>query len=191
MTRLRLAQAALLLGAALLVAGFFIPWLTFNTRSEVDGSPGPLLAWSPLTTFWGAAGGPGLSPFPALRSPLLVTCGVLYLCGAVAILALAVPALRGPRRDGALSPIPWTLLGGAVTCGVVALLIWSPAPQWFGLSEAFGVGPLNGAAGLPLALTGALLASAGVIALHTGGAPRETPRAGLAGGEASETTAGR
>ncbi|MGH2503430.1 MAG: hypothetical protein ACRDID_13070, partial [Ktedonobacterales bacterium] len=175
MTRLRLARAALLLGVALLVIGFFVPWLAFTMYGGPDGATVLPLTWSPANVLWSGLGNPSaLAAIVAPRSPFLATSGALYLGGALAVVALALPALRSPRRDGALSPLPWTLLAGAITCGVVALLMLPPVPQFFGLSAAFGIVSMAVAAGLELAVAGALLAAGGVIALATGAATRDT-----------------
>lgn len=174
MARLRLAQAALLGGAALLVAGYFMPWLTITMGIGSDGQTLLPLTWDPATVLWnGLRNLSALGTQYWLNSPFLAVCGALYLCGILAVVALALPALRGPRRDGALSPVPWSLMAGAITCGVIALLVWLPIARITGLITFSDVAvPPAFLAGLPLAVAGSLLATAGVIALGTGAATR-------------------
>ena len=68
----------------------------------------------------------------------------------------------------------------AITCGVIALLVWLPIAPSIGLLNFYVASPLRFLAGLSLAVVGALLATVGVIALGTGAAMRDIPAAGAA-----------
>ncbi len=148
MTKVKGADALLILSSALLVASIGVPWMTLTngllTSAEVV-SPG-IIVWNAIVRT------------PSITAGLpFVIVSVIYIGAALSVIGLSVPAIHGAvRRDAVVSYLPG-VLASAVVCGLIGLFAWGVIPT--GLSLIAPYPDVNIAAGIPLALAGAILAT--------------------------------
>lgn len=112
----------LFVGAALLAAAIFVPWLTLTTAAF--GLPS-MQQVSPGSVIWGAI----VNTPVIVRSSPLVVGSLLYLGAVLAIVGLSIPIARGARQqDPGVARLAGALIAGAVECGVFGLIAWLALP---------------------------------------------------------------
>ncbi len=164
----------LLLGAALLLAAVFVPWMTIYVW-YYSGVLTPFV-WSPFDILWNALvsvfpHAPAVNAWFISRASPLVICSALYLGAALAIAGFAIPLIRGDVRQTSVEPATWPLLVIAGLAGFLTLLVWGVVPFLYEIADGSNVDvrPFEGtgAIGIALALAGATLAFASLFGIAT------------------------
>jgi hypothetical protein len=184
----------LALGAALLVAGIFVPWIM--PVVYYNSSDATLINWSPFDFLWNAMWPhvPAVNAYIIGLTENLVGVSALYLIAASIIAVFAYPLIRRDMRQVDTTPMAWWLLASAGLAGFMALLGWVIIPylvDGFSDSAAVDLRSDLGAYGGPIAFAGAALAFVGLfdIAMNSYNRRLRTSGRMLAAGEDSAPAA--
>jgi hypothetical protein len=172
MNGFRMRHIALMLGAALLLAAIFAPWMTI-TAFYYPLRP-TTWAWSPFDILWNALvsafpNAPEVNAWFINRASMLVICSAFYLGAAVTIAGFALPLIRNDMRQASAARAIWPPLVSAVLAGFMTLLIWGVVPFLYEIADGSNVEvrPFEGpdSIGIALAIAGAALAFVALLGI--------------------------
>jgi hypothetical protein len=180
MNGLRIRHISLLLGAALLLAAMFTPWMTIIAFYY------PLTpttwVWSPFDILWNAL----MSAFPNApevnawfinRASMLVICSALYLGAALVIAGFTLSLIRSDMRQASAERTIWPPFVSAGLAGFLTLVVWGVVPFVYEFADGSNVDvrPFEGTGtiGIALALAGAALTKVSLFAIAESAPPPE------------------
>jgi hypothetical protein len=172
MKGLRLRHMLLAFGAALLIAGMFVPWVTpvvYYGYIGVNELGATWFNWGPFDFVWNA-----LTPrssaayqFVDANAAALVGASALYILATLAIAAFTYPLIRRDMRQVDVRSMAWPLFSVAGWAGLTTLFGWLIYPTLGEWSEGAALPLRNdmGTYGGPIAFAGAALAFVGLFGI--------------------------